>query len=91
MIDNKIAEHLQERGEVHRGMKNGLIVQMWKRKGDMHDPGKYTGITLLSHVLKLPKIILDGRIRAVVEGEIGEEQQEFRQRRRTRDGMFALR
>ena len=40
MIDKLIAEHLQERGEVHRGMKNGLIVRIYKRKGDVHDPGK---------------------------------------------------
>ena len=30
----------------------GLIVSMWKRKGDVHDLGKYRGITLLSQVLK---------------------------------------
>ena len=30
------------------------------------------GITLLSHMLKLLEKILDGRIKAVVEGEIGE-------------------
>ena len=28
----------------------GLIVPIWKRKGDVHDPGKYMGITLLSQV-----------------------------------------
>ena len=31
----------------------GLIVPIWKRKGDMHDPGKYRGVTLLSQVLKI--------------------------------------
>ena len=31
----------------------GLIVPIWKSTGDMHDPGKYRGITLLSQVLKL--------------------------------------
>ena len=41
------------------------------------------GMVLLSHNY--------GRIRAVVAGEIGEEQLEFRQGRRTTDGMFALR
>ena len=31
----------------------GLIVPIWKRTGDVHNPGKYRGITLLSQVLKL--------------------------------------
>ena len=31
-------------------------------KGDVHDPGKYRGITLLSQVLKLLERVLDGRI-----------------------------
>ena len=34
----------------------GLIVPIWKRKGYVHDPGKYREITLLSQLLKL----LDG-------------------------------
>ena len=34
MIAQTNAEHLQGRVEVHRGI--------WKRKGDVHDPGKYT-------------------------------------------------
>jgi hypothetical protein len=33
---------------------------------------------------------LDGIIRAIVSGEIDEEQLEFRQGRGTTDGMFAL-
>ena len=32
MIDKLIAEHLQERGEVHRGMKNGLINEYRKER-----------------------------------------------------------
>ena len=36
---------------------------IWKRKGDVHDPGKYRGITLLSEVLKLLERVLDARIR----------------------------
>ena len=31
----------------------GLIVLVWRRKGDVHDPGKYRGIRLLNQVLKL--------------------------------------
>ena len=40
MIDKTIAQHLQERREVHRKFRTGLIVRIQKRKGDMHDPGK---------------------------------------------------
>ena len=47
--------------------------------------------TLLSHMMKLQERILDGRIRAVIWGEIDEKQLEYRQRKGTKDGMFALR
>ena len=36
-----------------------LIFPVWKRKRDVHDPEKYRGITLLSHVLKVLETILD--------------------------------
>ena len=66
---------------------------IWKMKGDVHDPGKYRGITLLSQVLKLLERVLDGRIpvRKKIECEIGEEQQGFRKGRGTTDGLFMLR
>ena len=44
----------------------------------MHDPGKYSGITLLSQVMKLLERVLDARSRRRVEGDFGEEQQGFR-------------
>ena len=56
----------------------GLIVPIWKRKGDVHDPGKYRGITLLSQVLKLLERVLDARIMRRVEGDFGEEHQGFK-------------
>ena len=46
---------------------------------------------LLSHALKILERILDGRIRRIVECEMGEEQQGFRRGRDTADGMFTLR
>ena len=33
--------------------RTGLISSIWKRKGEAQDPGKYRGITLLSHIMKL--------------------------------------
>ena len=41
----------------------GLIVPIWKRKGDVPDPGNYRGITLLSQGLKLLERVLDAMIR----------------------------
>ena len=69
----------------------GLILPIWKRKGDVHDPGKYRGITLLSQVMKLRERVLAARIRRRVEGDIGEEHQGFRKGRGTADGMHVLR
>ena len=46
-----------------------LIVPTWKRKGDVYDPGKYSGITLLSQVLKLLERVVDARIRRRLEGD----------------------
>ena len=65
----------------------GLIVPIWKRKGDVRDPGKYRGITLLGQVSKLLERVLDARIRRRVEGDYGEERQGFRKGRGTSDGM----
>ena len=78
-------------GNIPEERRTRLIVHVWKRKGDVHDPKTYRGITLLSHVLKVLERILDGRIRRIVECEMGEEQQYFRRGRGTTDGMFTLR
>ena len=71
--------------------RTGVIVPIWKEKGDEQDPGKYRGIKLLSHIMKLLERILDVRIRKKVDQELGEEQQGFRKGRGKTDGMFALR
>ena len=78
-------------GKISDEWRTGLIIPIWKRKGDVQDPGKYRGITLLSHIMKLLERILDGRIRKRVEQELGEEQRGFRKGTGKTDGMFALR
>ena len=62
-------------GRVPKEWRLGLIVPIWKRKGDVHDPGNYRGITLLSQLLKLLERVLDARIGRRVDGDFGEEQQ----------------
>ena len=70
----------------------GLIVPIWKRKGDAQDPGKYRGITLLSHIMTLLEMILDKRLHERVEHNLGDEHTlGFRKGRGTTNGMFLLR
>ena len=45
----------------------GLIVPIWKRKGDAQVQGKYRVITVPSHIMKLLERILDKRLRERVE------------------------
>ena len=42
-----------QEGRIPKERRMDLIVPTWKRKGDVHDPGNYRGITLLSQVPKL--------------------------------------
>ena len=42
-----------QEGRIPKEWRMGLIVPISKRKGDVHEPGKYRGLTLLSQVLKL--------------------------------------
>ena len=80
-----------QEGRIPKEWRMGLIVPIWKRKGDVHDPGKYRGITLLSQALKLLERVLDARIRRRVECDFGEEQQGFMKGRGTADGMYVMR
>ena len=59
-----------QEGRIPKEMRMGLIVPIWKRKGDVHDPGNYRGITLLSQRLKLLERVLDAMIRRRV-GDFG--------------------
>ena len=78
-------------GKIPVEWRTGLIIPIRKMKGDVHDPGKYRGIPLLSQVLKLLERVSDGRMRKKIECEIGEEQQGFRKGRGTTHGLFTLR
>ena len=61
-----------QEGRIHKELRMSLIVPIWKMTEDVHDPGKYRGITLLSQVLKLLERVLDARIRRRLEGDFGE-------------------
>ena len=40
-----------QEGRIPKEWRMDLIVPIWKRKGDVHDLGKYRVITLLSQVI----------------------------------------
>ena len=50
-MDKAIVKYLHERGEDPRGVADGVDNPCMEKKGDVHDPEKYQGIKLLSHVL----------------------------------------
>ena len=54
--------HFRE-GSILGDWRTGLIVLIWKRQGNVQDLGKYRGITLPSHIMKVLERILDGRMR----------------------------
>ena len=58
-MDRNATERVFAGGKDTERVDEGLIVPIWKRNGDVHDQGKYMGITLLSHALKLLERGLD--------------------------------
>ena len=72
-MDRKATECVYAGGKDTEGVEDGPDSADIKRKGDVHDPGKYMGITLLSQVLKLLERVLDAGIRIRVEGDFGED------------------
>ena len=90
-MDRKATERMYAGGKDTGGVDFGLLVPIWKMKGDVHDPGKYRGITLLSQVLKLLERVLDAMIRRRLECDFGEDKQRFRKVRRTAYSVYVLR
>ena len=76
MDEEAVAYMYDREGSIPEDWRTGLIVPIWKGKGDAKDLVKYRGMALLSHVMDVLERILDGRIRKSVEMEIGEEQQQ---------------
>ena len=86
----KLLNKCRKEGSIPKEWRVGLVVPIWKKKGDAQDPGNYRGITLLSHGLKVLERIVDRRCREAIEKCLGEEQQGFRAGRGTTDGVFTI-
>ena len=90
-MDRKATERVYAGGKDTERVEDGPDSADMEEERDVHDPGKYRCITLLSQVLKLLERVLDARIRRRVEGDFVEEQQRSRKGRGTADGMYVLR
>ena len=69
--------------------KDSVTVPLFKGKGDPLDCGKYRGLRLLEHGMKIYEKMLGNRLKAVVT--ISGNQLGFTAGRRTTDGIFMLR
>jgi hypothetical protein len=70
----------------------GIIIPIYKKKGDINDPDNYRGITLLSCLAKVFTSVLNNRLTEFLEDFkiIGEEQAGFRKGYSTTDHIFSL-
>ena len=70
----------------------GIILPLYKNKGDINDPDNYRGITILSCFGKLFTSLLNKRLNSFLENYniLCEEQAGFRKHYSTVDHMFSL-
>ena len=71
--------------------RDGIIVTVYKRKGDRQVCGNYRGVSLLSIAGKLYAKILVMRLQILSEELLPESQCGFRPSRSTMDMIFTLR
>ncbi len=94
MIDllTKYFNLILETGLIPSDWCNGVIISIYKKKGDVRDPDNYRGITLLSCVGKLFTVLLNSRLSQYLESNrlLGEEQAGFRPGYSTLDHIFTL-
>ena len=68
----------------------GMIVPIYKKKGNKNDPNNYRGITLISCLAKFFTIILNNRLKVVAKWVITNIQAGFQQGYSTLDHVFTL-
>ena len=79
-------------GKIPTSWGIGVIIPIYKNKGDINDPDNYRGITLLSCFGKLFTATLNARLTVYIEGAgiLGDDQAGFRSGYSTLDHIFVL-
>ena len=79
-----------EEGIVPESWLNGMILPIYKSKGDRKDPDNYRGITLLSCLGKLLTSLINERLNKYADkiAFINENQADFRKKYSTTDHIF---
>ena len=80
-----------QEGRMQKEWRMGLIVPIWKSTGDVHDPGKYRGITLAQQSTETAREGFRRKDQEKNRRWLRGEQQGSRKRRGTADGMYVLR
>ena len=88
----KLFNNVLVSGEVPEVWCTGVILPIFKNKGDENSPDNYRGITILSCLGKLFSSVLNNRINMFLEdsGLLAEEQAGFRKNYSTVDHMFSM-
>ena len=87
----KIFNECWKERKVPQDWQDACLVPLYKGKGDKMKCMNYRGISLLSVVGKIYGRVLIERVKAITEGQIGEEQGGFREGRGCVDQVFTLR
>ena len=63
----RVLRSIFDEGEIPEDWKDSLTIPIYKGKGDALECGKYRGIRLLEHGMKLFEKVLEKRLRELIE------------------------
>ena len=91
-VYNKLFNKVLTTGNIPESWSKGIIIPIYKNKGNPKDPNNYRGITLLSCVGKLFTTLLNIRLTKYIEDNniLSENQAGFREGYSTTDHIFLL-
>ncbi len=84
----RVFRSIVDEGEIPEDWKNIITVPIYKGKGDALECGKYRGVRLLEHGMKLFENVLEERLRKLIKVDC--RQFGFNPGRSTTDAIFVM-